>query len=565
MNRRWIIVIVVLFTLPLFVNGQQRIPARQTTVSQSQIPKGSTNENWSSYGGTGLDWRYSSLNQINTSNVKALLPAWIFQSGDYQDALQSTPIVIDGIMYLSSPHSYVFALDAATGKLLWQYKHEPLPGYSPPFGLKSYGVAVSDGKVFIGTYDDFIVALDQKTGHEVWKVAAEDPTTCRCSISSAPLLVKDKVVIGSSGSRGFVAAFNVKTGHMDWRFFTVPAAGEPGNETWSGDMWKRGGVNPWVTGSYDSELNLVYWGMGDPSPTFYGGSRPGTNLYGDSVVAIDADTGKLCWYHQEIPHDTWDYDSNWEPVLMDREVDGQMRKLMVHINKSGYTWVLDRTNGTLVNIYQDNKNITWVKQITPKGEFIGRHDVLEGQEPWLVCPSNLGGKSWNHTAYSPRTTFLYVPLIEVCNEIVVRRRIEGMPNFGGAIWVMKSPPGHESAYSHIDAINPVTGKLQWTYQYKYIFLASMLATGGDLLFTGDPEGEFFALDARTGRKLWSYQNGAGHRGSPVTYMVKGRQYVAMPTGWGTVTGEIVGVLWPESEKWRSGSSLVVFALPKESK
>jgi alcohol dehydrogenase (cytochrome c) len=537
----------------------------QSVVSQSQIQKGSTGADWPSYGGTDLSWRYSSLNQVNTTNVKKLAPAWIFQTGDYQEALQSTPIVVDGMMYLSTARSNVFALDAATGQLMWQYKHQPLPGYSPPSRSKSYGVAVADGKVYIATYDDFLIALDRKSGKEVWRVAAEDPFSCRCSISAAALAVKDKIIVSGGGLRGFIAAFDMKTGHMDWRFYSIPGPGEPGNETWAGDSWKRGAVINWNSGSYDPELNLIYWGTGNAKPDFFGATRAGANLYGSCIVALDADTGKLRWFYQEVPHDSWDFDSNWESVLMDREVRGKMRKLLVHINKGGYSWVLDRVTGEVVSTYPDNEYINWVKEVSQSGELIGRHDVLENQPPFLICPSNLGGKSWNHVTYSPRTTWIYIPMIEMCNDIVARPAIEGVPNSAGGIWVMKPPPGRDSAYSHIDAFDPVTGKRQWTYPYKYPLLASLLGTAGDLVFTGDPEGNFFALDARNGQKLWSFQTGAGNRGSSVTYMVGNRQYVATPTGWGSVSGDIMSVLWTESEKWRVGSALVVFALPEESK
>src|SRR5579862_6647577 len=360
MRRMAKIIFCSAFALSLFLSAQRSDSQTRSVISQSQIQQGSTGADWPSYGGTDLAWRYSALDKINTTNVKKLLPAWIFQTGDYQDALQSTPIVVDGIMYVSTARSFVYALDGATGRVIWQYKHVPLPGYSLPALVKSYGVAVANGKVFIATYDEFVVALDQKTGQEVWKTAVDDPTSCGCRISSAALAVKDKVVISSSGRRGFVAALDMKTGHQVWKFYTVPSPGEPGNETWAGDSWKKGGVDPWVTGSYDPELNLVYWGTGDPNPTFFGAPREGINLYSCSLLALDADTGKLRWYYQEVPHDTWDYDSTWESVLMDREVGGRMRKLLVHINKGGYSWVLDRATGEVLNTYPDNDYINWV-------------------------------------------------------------------------------------------------------------------------------------------------------------------------------------------------------------
>lgn len=556
---------LLVLTAALLLVPRQSCAQNQSAISQSQVQQGATGADWPTYGGTHLFWRYSSLNQINTTNVKKMVPAWIFQTGDYQDALQATPIVVNGIMYVSTSRSQVFALDGATGQLLWQYKHQMLPGYSPPARSKSYGLGVGDGKVFLATYDDFLVAFDQKTGHEVWRVAVEDPYTCRCSMSAAAMVVKDKVVVSGGGLRGFVAAFDIKTGREAWRFYSIPGPGEPGNDTWAGDSWKTGAVVNWFSGSYDAELNLIYWGTGNAKPDFFGESRKGSNLYSSCIVALDADTGKLRWFYQEVPHDSWDFDSNWEPVLMDRMVKGRMRKLLVHINKGGFSWVLDRVTGEVVGTYPDNQYINWVKEVSQSGELVGRHDVVANEPAWLVCPSNLGGKSWNHEAYSPRTTWIYVPMIEMCNDIVARPPILGVPGSAGGIWVMKPPPDHDTAFSHIDAFDPVTGKRQWSYQYKYALLASVLGTAGDLVFSGDSEGNFFALDARNGQKLWSFQTGAGNRGSSVTYLAGGKQYVATPTGWGSVSGDIMSVLWPDSDKWRLGSTLVVFALPEESK
>ena len=527
-----------------------------------------TGANWEYYGGTQSSWRYSLLDQINTTNIKKLAPAWIFQTGDYQEALQATPMVVDGRVFLSTARSYVYALDGTTGQLLWQYKYQPGPGFTGAGLTQNRGVAVADGKVYLGTYDDFLIALDQKTGREIWKVAVDDPASCRCNISGAPLIVKNMVVVGNGGEagrRGYLAAFNLQTGRQLWRFYTIPRPGEPGGSTWRGDSWKYGGGSPWMTGSYDPDLNLLYWGVGNADPIFNGTLRPGENLYGNSVVALNADTGKLRWYYQEVPHDTWDYDANWEPVLMNREINGKMRKLMVHFGKGGYTWVLDRENGKLVGTYQVPDTVNWITGISPTGELLGRRDVIEGQPPPLICPSNLGGKNWNHTAYSPKTGLIYSPTLEMCNDLVLQHG-EGGPNSrGGGTWVFKPPPGHDTAYAHIDALDPVTGKKAWTFPVKFELMSSMLATAGDLVFTGDPEGNYFALDARDGKKLWSFQTGAGHRGSAVTYSVGGRQFIAVPTGWGSIAARITSGLWPEASTWRMGSTLVVFALPEDSK
>ena len=540
---------------------------------------GATRADWPHHGGTQFAWRYSALDQINTNNVKSLAPAWIFQTGDYADNLQATPIVAGGTMYISTPRGQVFALDAATGRLIWQYKY-PVParpgrpGSQAAF-VQNRGVAVGDGKVFLGTTDSVLVAIDQKTGREAWRVSVDDSKQCGCNITAAPLVVKDKVIVGESGGdgahRGYLTAFSTKTGRLAWRFYVIPGPGEKGHETWKGDSWKYGGGAPWMTGSYDPELNLVYWGTGNAAGDFYaedryaGGGNTGINLYTASVVALDADTGKLRWHYQEIPNDLWDFDSAYECVLMDRIVHGRMRKVLVHMNKSGLTFVLDRATGEFLGVFSTPEVQTWISGVTEDGKLVGRREPALGKME-NFCPSPAGAKSWNQVAYSPRTGFIYTPTIEICVDITANRQEPQEGRFyANGSWGLKLPP-NRSTYSHVDAWDPVTGRRAWTYPYKYVLLASMLATAGDLVFTGDPEGNFFALDARTGTKLWSFQTGAGHRGSAISYSVNGRQYIATPTGWqGSITGSMTAALFPEGPSWRVGSTLIVFALPEASK
>jgi alcohol dehydrogenase (cytochrome c) len=528
---------------------------------------GATYADWPQYGGTASFWRYSALEQINTANVKRLAPVWAFQTGDYEMGLQATPIVIGGVLYLSTSRDNVYALDAADGHLIWQYKY-PQPRGPVVYGPQNRGVAVGGGKVIIGTYDNYVVALDQKTGAEMWKVNVEDSKQCGCNITAAPLIVRNTVIVGGTGGdsahRGYLTAFDVRNGRLKWRFYTIPGPGEKGHETWKGDSWKFGGGATWMTGSYDPDLNLVYWGVGNAASDFYAGERDGENLYTNSVVALNPDTGKLRWHYQEIPKDVWDFDSSYECVLIDREVRGQMRKLLVHVNKGGFAFVLDRSNGEFLGAYPIVDNYNWIKGVTEDGKLIGRNEPVEGK-PTYICPGAAGGKSWNQIAFSPRTGWIYTPSLEVCNDVVAGKQeaVEGGSFFGGN-FIMKPPP-NGPAHSHVDAYDPVTGKRQWSFSYKYSLLASMLATAGDLVFTGDPEGNFFALDARTGAKLWSFQTGAGHRGSSVAYEVKGRQYVATPTGWGSLVSNALTPVWPEAETFRAGSTLMVFALPEDGK
>jgi len=520
--------------------------------------------NWMTYFGTYNAQRYSALNQITRANVRLLAPAWAFQTGKIEGGLNSAPLVVDGVMYLVGSYDRVFALDAVTGKPFWHYFYK-VPTGPIPFGTSVRGIAVGYGLVFMGTLDNHMVALDAKTGKEVWNVEVEDYRKCGCNVNAAPIVVKDKVVVGVTGGdtahRGYLNAFDARTGKHAWRFYTIPGPGEPGFETWEGDSWKLGGGATWMTGSYDPELNLIYWGVGNPSSDFYGGDREGTNLYTASVVAIDGDTGKLRWHYQEVPHDEYDFDAAYEPTLIDVERNGQKRKLLVHTNKSGYVWVLDRVTGKYINAWPHVDTINWVKSFDKDGNHIGRLEVPLGKST-VVCPYWGGGRSWNHQAYSPRTGWLYNHGVEWCGLITPMRQEarEGRGFVAGTITAQNPPNGQ--AYGHIDAFDPISGMKKWTVKMKYPLTSSLLATGGDVLFTADVEGNFLAFDAKTGEQLYSFNTGSGTRGSPITYAVKGRQYIAVPTGLGSIFTGGLGTLWPEARNFQSGSTLFVFALPE---
>jgi alcohol dehydrogenase (cytochrome c) len=527
-----------------------------------------TRQNWPHYGGQHSSWRHSALSQVNASNVNKLTPIWAFQTGDSDGGLQVTPVVVDGVMYISTAHNWVYAIDAASGRRIWKFVHKLPQGFNTFYGPHSRGVVVGHGLVFLGTLDNHVVAIDQKTGREVWNVNVEDANQCGCNITAAPQLVKDKVIVGVTGGdsahRGYIHAFDARTGRLAWRFWTIPGPGEKGNETWAGDSWKYGGGSTWMTGSYDAELNLIYWSVGNPAADFYGGSRKGDNLYTDSVVALDADTGKLKWHFQQIPHDVWDFDTAYENILLDLPVDGKPRKLLLNINKGGFTWVLDRVTGEFVSGYPIVKNINWIQGVDKQGKLVGRNEPVVGQ-PKILCPSIGGGRSWNQAAYSPQTRWLYTTAIEWCQEVssVPEEPREGQVFFGGVFELRHPKDG--PAHGHLDAIDPVTGKLQWSYKDKYPLLASILSTDGGLVFTGDPEGFFFALDAKSGKKLWSFQTGSGNRGSSIAYEVKGRQFVATPSGWGSALAGLFTQLWPESAQFQGGSAVYAFALPEGSK
>lgn len=529
--------------------------------------KAVTGDNWPEYGGSPYAWRFSQLNQINTANVHRLKPAWVFQTGDYADALQATPIVLDGVMYFASASNWVFALYAATGKLLWEYRYRPLK-VEPRYLRQNRGIAVAQGRVLMGTADNHVVAIDAKTGSELWDVDIEDARYCGCNVTGAPTVAGDNVIVGVTGGdsshRGYLTAFNIKTGRLAWRFFTIPGPGEPGNETWAGDSWRFGGAPTWLTGSYDPELNLLYWGVGNPAADFDASNRAGANLYTNCIIALNPATGKLVWYRQLIPGDVWDFDASYEIILADLPVEGKPRKLAIQMGKSGFTWVLDRTNGEFITAWPFVQHYNWITGIGKKGELIGRNEPIY-DKPKLFCPSAMGGRSWNHAAYSPITNLIYSTGMEVCGEITAElQEVEPGTSWFGGRFNFRPPPNDKSR-GFIAAYDPVTGKRAWVSDQPYYMLASMLATAGGLVFTGDPHGTFYAWDARTGKTLWSFSNGAGHRGSPVTYVAGGKQFIATPTGWGSLVGRAFQAAWPGAPLPRAGSTMVAYTLDETVK
>src|SRR5436853_1324735 len=477
--------ISLLIILPLFLMTGAGVLGQ----SRGQIKE---QPNWATYFGTTNAWRYSPLDQIKADNVKSLVPVWAFQTGKIEGGLNATPIVIDGIMYLIASENRVFALNAETGERLWTYNYRFPRDLIIPYGKFNRGLAVGLGLIFFGTVDNHVVALDAKTGKEVWNVEVEDPKICGCNINGAPFIVNDKVIVGGTGGdsahRGYINAFYAKTGRLAWRFYTIPGPGEPGHETWpDNDMWKYGGGSTWLTGSYDPDQNLIFWGIGNPSSDFHNEVRPGANLYTGCVVALDADTGKLKWYYQEIPNDTWDFDSAYECVLIDITREGKTQKLLVHPHKSGFTWVIDRTTGKFVNAWPYVETINWVKGIDKDGKLIERNEPEVGKSK-LICPNWGGGRSWNHSAYSPRTGWIYNNGIEWCGDTISipQEPKEGRGLVAGNV-TMKGSPG-KPITSHIDPFDSFTGEKKWSLATNDPILSSMLAQGGGLVFPGVIEG-----------------------------------------------------------------------------
>jgi alcohol dehydrogenase (cytochrome c) len=553
-------------TLPLSIsaadkkNGAQ--PNSLKPVTQERLLKGTDEvSSWLMYGGNYQNWRFSPLKDINRQNIKKLQAAWIFQTG-IPGQLEAAPIVADGIMYLVASFNHVYALNAVTGEPLWKYDH-PLPDdLRICCGPTNRGVAIADDKVFLGTLDARMVALDRKTGAVAWNVKM-DEYNLGYSSTAAPLVIKDKVIIGIAGGeygvRSFIDAYDIKTGERKWRRYTIPAAGEKGVETWAGDSWKTGGGPAWVTGSYDPEQNLLYWATGNPSPDWNGDSREGDNLYTNSVLALDPDTGDLKWYFQFTPHDVWDYDATNGLFLLDVQRSGQTVKALAQPNRNGFLYVLDRASGRYLHsgVYVDKLN--WATGLDEAGrpKVDPKYLPQPGGNPEFICPGNVGGQNGSYTAaYSPNTKYIYVPVIESCGKMEKGASvfIQGIPFWGGGPGIMQGDD--QSSYGHLSAIDPTTGAIKWRYVDEYPLVGGALATAGGLVFTGNQTGYALALDDTTGELLWKFQTGSTVRGQPVTYKIGNRQYVAVPSGGGGLAVSLVG----ENPLGTKGSAVTAFAL-----
>src|ERR687883_559635 len=432
--------------------------------------------------------------------------------------------------------TYERILDARNGDLLWQYRHAIPFDVSLCCGNVNRGVAVAQGMVFVVTLNAHIVALDAATGKKVWDQPYGDVRAGE-SATVAPLVVKDMVIVGSSGgefgSRGHTDAFKLETGERVWRTYMIPKPGEPGSETWpeDGDQWQRGGANCWVTPTYDPELNLLYYGTGNPCPDFDGGVREGDNLYTDSGVAVDVDTGEIKAHFQYTPHDLWDYDSTMEHILFD--LDGQ--KLAAHFDKNGFMYILDRTDMSAVRV----------------APFV--FPDKEG-DPVHFWPGPAGAKEWTHACYSPQTELLYCPVQDIGATATRRRREfkESIPYWGAGVAV-----DAEDIAGSISAFDPRTGAERWRWKRDLPMCSSLLTTAGGLVFGGEPTGEFNALDAETGDHLWKFQCGSGHHSSPSTYSVDGKQYIVAASGWGGWAEGFLPMMLGSSH----GDALFAFALP----
>jgi alcohol dehydrogenase (cytochrome c) len=508
-------------------------------------------KNWLTYSGGLNGWRYSRLNEITPANAKDLEMKWVFQA-DSTEKLEASPLVVDGVMYVTQRPNDVLAVDAKTGRVFWQYHYAVTADARVCCGANNRGVAILGDTLYMGTLDGHLVAIDAKTGRSVWNVDVGDPRL-GYSITMAPLIVRNKVLVGVGGGeygiRGFIAAFDSGTGKELWRFYTVPGPGEKGHETWSGDAWKTGGGSIWLTPSYDPALNLTYWGVGNPGPDWNPDLRPGDNLYTDSVVALDADTGALKWHFQFSPNDPYDYDSVQIAVLADITWRGRPTNAMLWANRNGFFYVLDRTNGRFLSGTPFVK-VNWASGLDAAGRPI-RTPQPPGEPTW---PGNQGGTNWYSPSFSPRTGLMYVSAWEGYASIFRRepaRYVAGLGFAGGGSTPFTPVPGapgvrigrttpinnwtDTAGHGAVIAIDPNTGDKKWTFPQYDVTDSGILTTAADLLFTGGREGYFYALDARSGAELWRASLGGQIVNGPIAYAVDGKAYVTVISGNSLIT------------------------------
>ncbi|MDA0678957.1 MAG: PQQ-dependent dehydrogenase, methanol/ethanol family [Proteobacteria bacterium] len=495
-------------------------------------------DNWLTYSGTYRSERYSPLAEINTRNVKNLKVIWAYQMQPSTitgaGLVETTPLVADGIMYITEPPSTVTALDARTGKRLWTWSSE-LSDEVLHIGFPKVnrGVALLGDAVYVGTLNAHLVSLDAATGALRWDVEVAD-NKVGFSLTLAPLALERMIIVGVSGAeagvRGFVDAYDSATGERVWRFNTIPAPGEPGSETWQGDAWQTGGGSTWLTGSYDPDLDLLYWTVGNPAPDWNGDVRPGNNLYSCSLIALDPDTGELKWHFQFTPHDTHDWDANQIPVLFDAEFNGVDRKIVALANRNAFFYLLDRETGEFLHGNEYSKQ-TWAAGLDESGRPI----VLPGTDPTyegnLIWPSLQGATNWFSPSYNPQTEQFFVST-RLMGSVYYKADVEyeeGMPFLGGGEQAMSG----DDAAGAIRALDVLTGKQQWEFMLHSPPWAGVMATAGGLVFGGSNEGNVFALDGQSGKPLWDFQTGGAVRTNPMSFAVDGRQRV-VSTGGGTL-------------------------------
>ena len=548
-TRLWLYVcciVVAAAVLPLRIEAQQVTPQRLAASASEP-------QNWLTYSGNYFSTRFTPLDQITPANVKNLKLQWVYQSpvaGNWQ----TTPLVVDGIMYITQRLNDVVALDATTGRAFWIFRYTPSADRVVCCGANNRGLAILGNTLYMATLDAQLIAIDAKSGRKIWQTEVAS-TKAGYSMTLAPLAVKDKIMVGVGGGeygiRGFVAAYDANTGKEAWRFYTIPAPGEPGSETWERcppdttsfcdpEAWKHGGGSIWLTGSYDPQLNLTYWGVGNVGPDYNGAQRPGDNLYTDSVIALDADTGKLRWHYQFTPHDVYDYDSVQIGVLADNWANTGLNVLM-WANRNGIFYVLDRATGRFL-LGKPFVKVNWMSEFDERG----RPQQTPQPEGQPTYPGNQGGTNWYNPSYSPRTRLFYVSAWEDYASIftgAAQQFKEGSTFVGGGprnFGPVPNAPGlgrspintwtEAAGHGAVLALDSRTGEQKWKFPMTDVTDSGILTTASDLLFTGGREGYFQALDARTGALLWKLNLGAAINSGPMSYRVGNKQYVSVVSG-----------------------------------
>ncbi|HEY2152435.1 MAG TPA: PQQ-dependent dehydrogenase, methanol/ethanol family [Vicinamibacterales bacterium] len=520
-----------LFAVAAFATLAAVSTVRAQDISTKDLLDGLANPaRWLTHSGDYSGQRFSPLTQITPANVGALAAQWAFQT-NVTLKFEATPIVIDGTLYVTGSLNHAWAVDGKTGRQIWHYQRTLPEGLKVCCGLVNRGFAVYHDRLFMVTLDAHFVALEMKTGKVIYDIEMGSIKD-GFAATGAPLVVKDKVIVGMAGgeyaNRGFIDAYDPATGQRAWRFYTIPEPGEAGADSWQSDIWQRGGGPTWLTGTYDPVLNLLYWGVGNPNPDWDGESRPGDNLYTGSLVALDPDTGKLKWHYQYTPHDTHDWDANEVPVLADLTIGGRPRKVVMMANRNGFFYVNDRATGEFL-LGKPFVNVTWAKEIAANGRPV----VLPNTDPTdagtVTCPDWYGGTNFMSPSYDAARGLFFVTARETCAKFVRRTPTSagvGDRTMGGTV----APVADPKRYGALRAIDPKTGERKWEITYGDAGWAGVLATAGGVVFSADHQGVFFAADSTSGKKLYENQTGAQIFAPPTSYAIDGRQYVVMPSG-----------------------------------
>src|SRR5271155_3485504 len=483
-------------------------------------------QNWLTYSGDYAGDRFSPLDQVDITNARLLVAKGFYQTAA-TGKFETTPLVVDGILYATAQDDRAFALDARTGRPIWLFQHQVPSDIRPCCGHVNRGLAILGDKVFLGTLDAHVIALDAKTGNVIWDVPAADYKE-GYSFTLAPLAVKNLVILGVSGGeygiRGFIDAYDADTGQRKWRFYTVPGPGEPGHETWEGDSWKIGGAPAWMTGVYDPKTNQLFWPTGNPSPSNRGEGRAGDNLYSNTLLALDPDTGKLKWHFQFTKHDEHDWDATQVPVMIDQ---GE-KHLIVQADRNGFFYIIDRASGKLISSNPYAK-VTWSTSKDANGLPVVDKNGAPTPEGNRVCPGAAGATNWMSPTYDPQTKLFYVTAREQCDifSTAPQPYEAGHAYYGSAYFPNDDA---EPFWGALRAIDPTTGALKWEWKHPSPTWSGVLSTAGGLVFSGNAEGNFIALDAATGKALWHFQCGASVYSSPMSFAIGGKQYVAVAAG-----------------------------------